>query len=162
MRSCHIGRAPRQTKGKSMRLTMRTNLAMRVLMYCAANPGRRVRKHDIAQACNASENHLAQVIHALGTRGYVQTLRGRGGGLTLARPAKDIRVGEVFRDLEADVPFTECFSDTENACPLRDCCRLRCVLADAVESFYARLDEVTLDRLVSGNDTLQRMLAVDA
>jgi len=141
-----------------MRLTTRTNLAMRTLMYCAVNPGKTVRKADIAAACNASENHLAQVIHLLGVKGFLQTQRGRSGGLMLARPAAEITVGAVFRTLEADVPFAECFSTAGNACPLTGCCRLRCVLADALEGFYARLDAITLTELVSDNTALKDLL----
>lgn len=59
-----------------MRLTTRTNLAMRTLMFCAVNPDRTVRKHEIAEACNASENHLAQVVNTLAQRGFVDTQRG--------------------------------------------------------------------------------------
>ncbi|MFN3938278.1 MAG: RrF2 family transcriptional regulator [Gemmobacter sp.] len=141
-----------------MRLTTRTNLAMRALMFCAVNPGRTVRKQDIAAACNASENHLAQVIHALGQKGFLATMRGRGGGLTLARPAEQIRVGAVFRALESRVPFTECFANGSDSCPLRGCCRLRCLLNEAVEAFYERLDRVTLQDLVASNDQLEDLL----
>ncbi len=80
-----------------MRLTTRTNLAMRTLMYCAANPGRIARKHDVAVTCDASENHLAQVINQLARHGFIKTQRGRLGGFVLARAPEDIAVGEVFR-----------------------------------------------------------------
>ena len=63
-----------------MRLTTRTNLAMRTLMFCAVNPDRIVRKHEVAEPCGASENHLAQVIHLLARKGYIRTQRGRSGG----------------------------------------------------------------------------------
>lgn len=141
-----------------MRLTTRTNLAMRALMYCAVNSDRTVRKSDIATACNASENHLAQVIHMLGVKGYLHTQRGRTGGLMLARRAEEISVGSVFRELESDVPFIECFAGGENSCPLHSCCRLTCVLKEAVESFYARLDRVTLADLVVDNCDLNTLL----
>lgn len=141
-----------------MRLTTRTNLAMRALMYCGVNPDRRVRKSDIAAACNASENHLAQVVHVLGQRGFLRTLRGRGGGLMLGRSPAEITVGAVFRALEAEVPFTECFEGGENACPLLGACRLRCVLQDALMDFYATLDRITLQDLVADNTRLQSLL----
>jgi Rrf2 family nitric oxide-sensitive transcriptional repressor len=141
-----------------MRLTTRTNLAMRALMFCAVNAGRTVRKSDIATACNVSENHLAQVIHLLGVKGFLQTQRGRTGGLKLARPAPEISVGEVFRTLESDVPFIECFTGGESNCPLHSFCRLTCVLKDAVEAFYAKLDEVTLADLVVDNCDLNSLL----
>lgn len=143
-----------------MRLTIRTNLAMRTLMFCAVNEGRTVRKHEVAEACNASENHLAQVIHALAITGFLSTVRGRSGGLRLGRPATDIRVGEVVRTFEAALPFTECMEGGEGKCPLVGCCRLKCVLAGALEAFYAHLDRVTLADLVKDNSGLQQLLRV--
>ncbi|MEN9408349.1 MAG: hypothetical protein RL216_323 [Pseudomonadota bacterium] len=143
-----------------MRLTTRTNLAMRTLMFCAVNAGRTVRKHEVAEACNASENHLAQVIHLLAQKKFLRTVRGRSGGLTLGRAADKITVGEVFRDFESVLPFTECFAGDENSCPLAAACRLKCVLGDALRAFYAELDRVTVADLVSGNDDLQTLLKV--
>ena len=143
-----------------MRLTTRTNLAMRVLMFCAVNPGRIVRKHEIAEACNASENHLAQIVNTLGQLGFVETLRGRAGGMQLARTTDAIRVGEVFRAFETGVPFAECFDAEHNTCPLSGCCRLRQALAAALEAFYAALDELTLTELVEGNTQLEHLLAL--
>lgn len=142
-----------------MRVTIRTSLALRALMYCAVNPGRIVRKHDIAEACQVSENHLAQVIHALGQKGFLTTLRGRSGGVALGMPMADITVGQVFRALEADVPLTECQTET-GTCPLRGFCRLRCVLAEALEAFYARLDQTTLADLVTDNTAMEDLLRV--
>ena len=142
-----------------MRVTKRTNIAMRVLMYCAAHPGRLVTKHEIAEVCNASENHLAQIINHLGQQGYLHTQRGRNGGLELSRPASEIRIGEVFRLLEAPVPLAECFADRDNTCPLISACRLRVALTDAANAFYATLDPLTLDALVCDNTDLMRILA---
>lgn len=143
-----------------MRLTTRTNLAMRALMFCAANPGRTVRKQEIAETCNASENHLAQVIHLLARAGFLKTVRGRSGGLTLGRKAEDIHVGEVFRTFEAVLPFTECQAGAENTCPLIGCCTLKCVLQDALAAFYAVLDRTTLRDLITGNAELVHLLKV--
>ena len=138
-----------------MRLTTRSNLAMRTLMYCAANPGKIVRKADIAQTCQVSENHLAQVIHLLAREGYLATQRGRSGGLQLARPASQITVGAVFRSFEKVLPFTECSEERASTCPLAGVCRLKCVLSDALDAFYAKLDVVTVADLVEGNFALQ-------
>lgn len=145
-----------------MRLTKRTNISMRVLMYCAANEGRLVTKAEIAERCNTSENHLAQVINRLGQLGFVHTQRGRNGGLTLGRDKASIRVGDVFRAVETGVPIIECFSDEENTCPLVKACRLRPAIADATEAFYARMDDVTLDELVCDNPALMQMLTPQA
>lgn len=142
-----------------MRLTTRTNLAMRALMFCAANPDRIVRKHEVAEVCAASENHLAQVIHLLARRGFLKTQRGRSGGLMLARAPDRIGVGEVFRAFEGVLPFTECSLES-STCPLVSACRLKCVLTEAVEAFYKRLDQVTIADLVGGNVELQTLLRV--
>lgn len=145
-----------------MRLTMRTNLAMRTLMLCAANPGQIVRKHEIAGICNASENHLAQVVHMLGQTGYLHTQRGRAGGMTLARAPELITVGQIFRTFEASLPFAECFSTEENLCPLASCCKLKCLLSEALEAFYAKLDAVTLADLMEDNAALEGLLKIAA
>jgi Rrf2 family nitric oxide-sensitive transcriptional repressor len=144
-----------------MRLTIRTNLAMRALMFCAVNAGRTVRKHEIAEACNASENHLGVVVNMLAQAGYIETTRGRHGGIRLERDPEDINVGEVFRLFESNVPFAECFGATDNTCPLTCCCRLRVTLRGAVEAFYAALDGVTLGDLVADNTGLEQLLALE-
>ncbi|MFC2966536.1 RrF2 family transcriptional regulator [Acidimangrovimonas pyrenivorans] len=141
-----------------MRLTTRTNLALRTLMVCAINAGRTVRKHEIAEACNASENHLAQVINTLSQLGYVNTTRGRHGGLQLARAPEEVRIGQVFRAFEAGVPFTECFEPEANTCPLTTVCRLRLALVDALEAFYGSLDRYTLFDMIDDNTGLRQLL----
>ena len=144
-----------------MRLTTRTDLALRALMYCAVNRGATVRKADIAKACNASLNHLGLVINLLAQLGYVRTTRGRNGGLRLARPPGEISVGAVFRSLESDLPFAECFAGEDNTCPLVACCRLSGALSAALEAFYASLDPVTLADLTCGNCELAALLVRD-
>lgn len=143
-----------------MRLTTRTNLAMRVLMFCAVNPGRIVRKHEIAEACNASENHLAQVINTLAQKRFIETQRGRAGGMQLARPDSEIGVGDVLRAFEAGLPFAECFDPESNTCPLRNACLFRDALSDALEAFYGALDRKTLADLVEDNTALESMLSL--
>jgi len=144
-----------------MRLTTRTNLAMRTLMFCAVNGEQLVRKADVAAYCNASENHLALVIHMLAQSGFIETTRGRHGGIRLAKPAEEICVGDVFRHFEADVPFAECFDRTGNACPLTACCRLREALLAALDAFYTSLDRVRLSDLTVGNCALEDILRID-
>lgn len=143
-----------------MRLTTRTNLALRTLMFCAVNQEKLVRKQDAAQAINASENHLAQVINKLGQDGFITTLRGRHGGFHLARDPSCISVGEVFRAFESGLPFMECFS-TANTCPLKEHCVMRPHLSRAVESFYSALDDLYLAELVHCNAGLEAILSVE-
>ncbi|GAA3876996.1 Rrf2 family transcriptional regulator [Celeribacter arenosi] len=143
-----------------MRLTMRTNLAMRVLMACAVNDRHMVRRADIARVAGASENHLAQVVHHLSLHGFVDTIRGRSGGMSLARPAEEISIGQVFRQFEDVVPFAECFSRGENTCPLAGACRLRVALKSALDAFYSELDGISLADLVCDNAALEALLAL--
>lgn len=143
-----------------MRLTTRTNLALRTLMFCAVNKDKLVRKHDAAQAINASENHLAQVINKLAQDGFIITLRGRHGGFHLARDPASISVGAVFRAFESELPFIECFSDN-NTCPLKDHCVMRPHLSRAVEAFYSALDDLFLSELVGCNAGLEALLSID-
>lgn len=141
-----------------MRITKRTNIAVRLLMYCAAHEDRLVTKAEIAECCNISENHLAQVINQLSQLGYLSTQRGRNGGMNLGKPAAEIRIGDVFRDVEGNLPMVECFADADNTCPLSDACRLKVALADAAQAFYASLDDISLEALVCDNHDLLRIL----
>lgn len=141
-----------------MRLTVKTNLAMRALMCCAVNPGLTIRKSDIAQVCHGSEAHLGIVVNQLAQAGLLETARGRGGGIRLARPPQDITVGEVFRLFEAGLPFTECFDMVNNHCPISCACRLKGVLGRALSAFYAELDRTTLADLTAGNAQLEGLL----
>ena len=143
-----------------MRLTTKTNLAARVLMACAVNEGITLRSAEIADTCNASLNHLLQVVNALQAHGFIETLRGRSGGLRLARPPAQISIGAVFRVFEAGTPFAECFAPETNTCPLSETCRLRTYVARAVEAFYHEMDMVTLEDLTKGNCGLSALLSL--
>ncbi len=143
-----------------MRLTTRTNLAIRALMYCAVHRDETVRSAEIARACNSSANHLAQVVNTLHAHGFVNATRGRLGGVRLARPARAINIGEVFRLFEADVPFTECFAPETNTCPLVRACRLRNAIRRALDAFHREMDLVTLEDLVKGNYLLEEIFGV--
>ena len=134
-----------------MRVTKRTSIAMRLLMYCVVNPGVLVTKREVAERCDLSENHLAQVVNQLAQLGYLTTQRGRKGGLMLARPATEIKVGDVFRDVEGEVPPGECFADVENSCGLLDYCQLKEALNTAADAFYGHLDGTFLSDLVCDN-----------
>ncbi|GAA6209630.1 Rrf2 family transcriptional regulator [Cognatishimia sp. WU-CL00825] len=142
-----------------MRITKRTNIAMRILMFCAVHKGRLVTKAEIADVCRSSEHHLAQVVNQLAQLGYLKTLRGRCGGIELGRDAKTIKVGEIFREIDGDASEVSCFADVDDSCPLVDACRLRDALAVAVGAFYASLDDVSLDALVCDNSALRQILS---
>ena len=143
-----------------MRLTTRTNLAVRVLMFCAVNGDRRVTTAEIAATCNCSAHHVAHVVQKLQANGIVETARGRAGGLRLAHPVERISVGAVVRLFEADIPPAECFDPESNTCPLVEACRLRTYILRALEAFFHELDMVTLEDLVKGNCGLVELLSM--
>jgi len=145
-----------------MRLTTYTDYSLRLLMYLAAEPGRRATIAEVATAYGISENHLTKVAHGLGRLGWLATVRGQGGGLQLARPAQLVGIGQVVRSTEGgDLPAA-CFGDAPSACTIERACRLRGALADAVEAFYAALDRHTLADLVQQPRALTRLLRIDA
>src|SRR5215831_15425185 len=118
-----------------MKLTAFTDYSLRVLMFLAVNPQRRATIAEISAAFEISQNHLTKVVHFLGKQGWVSTVRGKGGGLLLARPAQAICVGQVVRDTEGAALPAECFSPEDSHCAIVECCRLQTALAEAVKAF---------------------------
>ena len=143
-----------------MRLTAFTDYSLRVLMYLAAQPDRRATIAEIAASFNVSEHHLGKVVHLLGKKGWLATVRGKGGGLGLAKAPEAIVVGAVVRHTEgADVP-AECFDEKGGHCAIARICRLRGVFGEAVDAFYGVLDRYTLADLVHNRQALAKMLFI--
>jgi len=134
-----------------MRFTRYTDYALRVLIYLGLKPpGELSTIREIAQRYGISENHLMKVVHQLGGCGFIQTQRGRQGGLALARPPASINLGAVVRACEDDMRIVECFDSATNTCPIAPVCALPAPLAAALRAFLAVLDRYTLaDMLVS-------------
>ena len=124
-------------------------------MYLAVNGGRLSTVAEIAARYGISHSHLTKVVWALGRAGFVETVRGRGGGLRLARPAETIAVGAVARLTERGIPLAECFPGEAGSCRIETCCVLKGILAEAEAAFLAVLDRCTIDDLVHGNDELR-------
>lgn len=141
-----------------MRLTAFTDYSLRVLMYLAADPARRATVAEICAAYDVKANHLTKVVHHLAKRGWVATVRGKGGGLTLARPAEQICIGEVVRDTEGQALPAECFSAEASRCAIVGQCRLKGVLGEAVEAFHAVLDRYTLADITANRQQLVQLL----
>ncbi|WP_417727641.1 Rrf2 family transcriptional regulator [Roseovarius sp.] len=127
-----------------MRLTSFTDFGLRVLMRMAGAPERPFTTAELADEFHISRNHLAKVISALASAGYLETRRGGGGGAILARSAGHIRLGDVVADLEADQALVECFAAVGNTCTLTPRCRLKARLAHAEAAFIADLNQATL------------------
>jgi Rrf2 family transcriptional regulator, nitric oxide-sensitive transcriptional repressor len=133
-----------------MRLTQWSDYSLRVLMYCAASAGRSqpVTITEIAEAHAISRSHLTKIVMRLAALGWIETTRGRGGGLRLARPARELSVGAVLRATETDRALVECFEPASNTCRIDGRCRLKGALGRALDRFFTELDGVTLDDLV--------------
>lgn len=119
-------------------------------MFLGAHPGRLCKIAEIAAAYGISVNHLMKVVNRLAARGYVETIRGKGGGLRLARAPRLINLGEIVRDMEERFDIVECFNEEKQDCPLLPACVLRSVLSDARRNFMATLDRHTLEDVISG------------
>ena len=141
-----------------MRLTTFSDYSFRVLLYLAAAPDERATIVDMAQAYGISRNHLMKVVHLLGQLGYVETLRGKGGGIRLATPPASIRAGEVLRATEERFELAECMEDKGGACRIERVCKLKHALGDALAAFLKVLDGYTLADLAHPRSPLVKVL----
>ncbi|CAH0302670.1 Rrf2 family transcriptional regulator [Roseomonas sp. CECT 9278] len=126
-----------------MRLTRYTDYAMRTLLHLGARPDAVCSIAEIARAYGISQNHLMKVVNELGRAGFVTSLRGRSGGIRLARPAAGISVGAVVRHMEGDFDLADC-----PACVIAPACGLSNVFDEAVRAFLAVLDRASLEDLL--------------
>jgi Rrf2 family nitric oxide-sensitive transcriptional repressor len=126
-----------------MRLTGMTDYALRLLMFLGSNPGRLCTIAEVAQAYRISEAHLMKITHLLGTEGWIETLRGKGGGMRLARSPAEINLGAVVRTTESDFRVVECFT-AGSPCTLAGNCGLAGIMQGALDSFLQHLDAHTL------------------
>ena len=142
-----------------MQLTTHTDYSLRLLIYLAITPAN---GQGTIQATAAhyriSAHHLAKVVQTLVQLGYIQSLRGRGGGLKLALLATEINLGQVVRQIE-NLQLLECFGP-DSTCPIEPACNLKRVLGKALQAFIDVLDEYTLADLTTNRSRLQRMLNV--
>lgn len=127
-----------------MQLTQFSDYSLRVLLYLTAQPERWVPVPEISRAYGVSQNHLAKVVQGLLDHGYVESSRGRAGGLKLAKPPGSINVGAVVRATEPHLNLVECFDAASNACPIDAVCGLKGALVSAQKAFLRELDRFTL------------------
>jgi len=142
-----------------MRLTRFTDFAIRVMLYLAAHEDRLCSIGEIAGAYGISQNHLMKVVSDLAGSGYVQSLRGRGGGIRLARPAAEINIGQMVRHTEGKVDLVGC-----GECVLAPACGMVCAFKEAVENFFTTLEQYNLaDIMTKGRpDQLRQILTAGA
>ncbi len=143
-----------------MQLKRYSDYSLRALIYLGLHPDRRCTIREIAGAYGISKNHLMKLTHRLGQQGFIEASRGRKGGLKLARPASEIRLGDVFRVTEGDVHLVECFRDPAgNTCPIAGPCVLTNVLDSALAAFINVLDRHTLQDLLAPSQALHAIFS---
>ncbi len=143
-----------------MRLTIYTDYSLRLLIYLALKEDGLATIAEVAKQYGISKNHLMKVAHQLGVAGYVETVRGRSGGLRLAKPAASIGLGEVVRHTEPDMALVPCFMENGEDCAIQRCCVLQRALDKARAGFLDVLDSYTLADLSKPRTQLRELLAI--
>ncbi len=142
-----------------MRLTSFSDYAMRLLIYVATQPEQLVTIDEISEVYGISRNHMMKITSTLAQAGFVETVRGNGGGVRLARPAAEISVGAVLRVTESKTGLVECADRKTNTCIIAPACELKHALFEALEVFYQHLDKVTLAGITGNPAQLKSIFA---
>ena len=132
-----------------MQLTRYSDYGLRVLIYLAVKTDGLATIEEISDAYAISKAHLMKLVHEMGQAGLLETVRGRGGGIRLARPPEEIRIGDVVRQTEGKMELVECFGPEKSHCRIEAVCGLRPVLEEALSAFLGVLDQYTLADIVS-------------
>ncbi len=143
-----------------MQLTTHTDYALRTLIALGLNAPEKMTAAEIGAAYDISVNHLLKIIQQLSDFGYVETLRGKGGGVRLAKDPDTIVVGQVVREMERDLGVVACLREGGEPCTIGGPCRLRSALADATQAFLAVLDGYTLTDVLKPRNKLVQLLAL--
>lgn len=140
-----------------MKLTLYSDYCLRVLLYLGLKDDELATIREIADRYGISRNHLMKVVYELNRAGYIETLRGKRGGMRLRRAPADIGIGELIRTTEGDFLLVECFG-TDNHCRITDACRMRPLLREALEAFFSVLDRYTLADLLDERRELRALV----
>lgn len=143
-----------------MRLTTYTDYSLRLLIYLAVQGDGLATIPEVAESYGISRNHMVKVAHQLGVKGYIETTRGKRGGLRLAKPAREIVVGDVVRSMEPDLGLVPCLQTEGPSCRITPSCRLRGAMQEAQRAFLAALDEYTVADLVTRKRPLRELLQI--
>ena len=140
-----------------MKLTLFTDYAMRVLLYLGARPERLCSIAEVAQAYRVSQNHLMKVVNALAREGYIESVRGRRGGIRLGRAPAAINLGALIRATEDGFQLVDC-----GRCVVAPACGVTGVLGEALAAFLAVLDRYTLADMLTPHLRLRELRLMDA
>ncbi|MFI2810496.1 MULTISPECIES: Rrf2 family transcriptional regulator [unclassified Microbulbifer] len=132
-----------------MNITRYTDYSLRILIYLAVHREGLCTISEIADSYGISKNHLMKIVQELNARGYIQAVRGKNGGLRLKQEPVEINIGKLVRETEDESRMVECFG-SNNQCVITPACQLKVILGRALESFFATLEEYTLEDLVGG------------
>lgn len=143
-----------------MRLTRQTNYAIRILMYCAANKGNLSRITDIAKSYAISETFIFKILPPLVKNGFLLTIRGRNGGVELARDASEINLAQIVQVTEESFALSECLEDVDTECPLIDYCGLSQAFKNALSAFLKSLEGVTIADLTDKRYNVKNKLKI--
>lgn len=143
-----------------MRLTLHTDYALRLLMLLAIEPENRHTIEEVALRYDISRNHLMKVTQTLSQAGFLESLRGRGGGLRLSRSPASINLGAVVRATEDSLAVVECFDPENNRCLISPVCGLRGPLEEALRAFLAVLNRYSLEDLIKNPVSVRKMRAL--
>lgn len=145
-----------------MKLTIYTDYSLRVLIYLTTlSENEKTNIKEIAEAYSISKNHLMKVIYQLGKIGFIETTRGRNGGIRLALRPEEINIGTVVRHTEDDFNLVECFNPEHNTCAISPACKLKGVLQQALKAYLEVLDQFTLADLTHNQSLLKELLQQD-
>jgi Rrf2 family transcriptional regulator, nitric oxide-sensitive transcriptional repressor len=145
-----------------MRLTAFTDYCLRTLIFVAIKGDALTTIDEIAARHKINRNHLVKVVFRLGQLGYLQTTRGKGGGIRLASDASKLSLGKLVRQTEQDFALVECFPGRDCLCVIEPACVLKSALGLALEAFFAVLDQYTIADLTKPSRNLAQLLAVPA
>lgn len=142
----------------TMQLTTYTDYTLRVLIYLGMQTnGEKSNIKEISSFYNISNNHLSKVVYELGKLGMIETVRGRNGGIKLAKEPTQINIGAIVRHTESPINLVECFDETRNTCKLSPACKLKFVLNEALNSYMKVLDGYTLEDLLQNREELKTL-----
>lgn len=149
--------ANRFGKAAFVRLTLHTDYALRLLMLLALEPDESHTVESVSRRYDISRNHLNKVVQTLAQAGFIESQRGRGGGVRLAKPAEALNLGRIVRATEDNFHIVECFCRETNTCVVAPACGLRDPLDEALAAFLAVLDRYSLSDLIKNPATSRRM-----
>ncbi len=139
-----------------MQLTLHTDFSLRVLIYLSLNkPGELVTINEISEHFEILKNHLTKVVNHLAQKGYVDTVRGKNGGLRLAKKPADIKLGDVVQSMEMNLDVVDC---SKPLCPLINNCKLKQILNEAKHSFLKTLNNYTIEDLNTEPEIIKSLL----